>query len=186
LSKKNRIPPPVVSLRYSKPWGKDPAQSIYLFDREAAKAGFAYFAENEAASSRWFAFTIRVNERHRDAVREIIDRLNPRRQPTKAARFAGWWMTIEPTRLTKTHKDHRWLFAVYRESSYQRDDGLNYTAFLFRDVGRTTFGIREWLGDERIGTVVLEKLAYRVVTDTAFRNSLVSDDPDLPLLWKKR
>jgi hypothetical protein len=33
---------------------------------------------------------------------------------------------------------------------------------------------------------VLEKMAHRVVIDSEFRKGLVSDDPDLPLLWRKR
>jgi hypothetical protein len=181
------LPTPVVSLRYTKPWGKDAAESIYLFDQEAAKAGFVYHAEYSAQSSRWFAFLISVNEQHADATRQIIDKLNPKRTGVRSARFSGWWTAIEPTRLSKAHQDHPWTFAAYHESGRQREDGQRYTAFLFRNDDRTAFGVREWLGNDVLVTnAVLEKMAHRVVTEVAFRNSLLSDDPDLPLLWKKR
>jgi hypothetical protein len=176
-----------VAFLYRKPWGKDAAESIYLFDQEAARAGIAYYAEYGAGSHRWPAFSIRVSEKDRDAVQQIIDRLNPIREAMKPARVSGWWAEIEPTRLSKAYQDHPWVFAVYRESSHQRDDGLTYVAFLFRNEERTLFGVREWLGkDVAVRNDVLEKLAHRVVIDAEYRRSLVSDDPDLPLLWKKR
>lgn len=116
----------------------------------------------------------------------MIDHLNPKYEPKRTASFSGWWSDIEPTRLSKTHKDHPWVFASYRESAHQRDDGLSYIAFLFRNEDRTVFGIKEWLGqDVLVRQDVLEKLAHRVVVDGQFRRSLVSDNPDLPALWKK-
>jgi hypothetical protein len=187
VSSLENLPPPVVTFLYRKPWGKDTAESIYLFDQEAARAGIAYYAEYGAGSSRWPAFSIWVNEKDREAVREIIERLNPPYRPKRSARFSGWWCEIEPTRLSKSSKDHPWVFAIYRESGSQRDDGMSYTAFLFRDRDRTVFGVKEWFGvNVIVKNDVLEKLAHRVVTDAEFRRSLLSDDPDLPLLWKKR
>jgi hypothetical protein len=172
---------------YRKPWGKDAAESIYLFDQEAARAGIAYYAEYGAGSGRWATFSIWVSEKDKHAAGQIIERLNPRREPRRTARFSGWWAEVEPTRLSKANKDHPWVFAVYREGSSQRDDGLTYTAFLFRNEERTVFGVKEWLGaDVTVRNDVLEKMAHRVVIDAAFRRSLVSDDPDLPLLWKRR
>ena len=79
------------------------------------------------------------------------------------------------------------MFAVYRESSHERDDGLSYVAFLFRTKDRTVFGAKEWLGENVVvGNDVLEKMAHRIVIDAKFRSSMISDDPDLPLFWKKR
>jgi hypothetical protein len=181
------LPAAVVSFRYRKPWGKDAAESIYLFDQEAARAGIVYHAEYGTTPDRWPAFEIRVSEEHEDAVRQILARLNPPYRRARTGRFSGWWWAIEPARLSKTYKDHPWVFAVYRESRSDRDDGLAYTAFLFRNQERTVFGIKEWLGnDGLVRNDVLEKMAHRVVTDRAFRNTLTSDDPDLPALWKKR
>lgn len=182
------LPHPVAVLYYRKPWGKNASESIYLFDQEAAKAGIAYYAEyGPTNSSRWFLFHIWVNEANREATQQIIDRLNPKYEPKRDASFSGWWSEIEPTRLSKTHKDHSWVFAVYRESGHERGDGLSYVAFLFRNQDRTMFGIKEWLGkDVLVRNDVLEKMAHRVVVDGKFRQSLLSDDPDLPVLWKKR
>jgi hypothetical protein len=187
VSSLDELPPPVVAFLYNKPWGKDAAQSIYLFDQEAARTGIAYYAEYGAGSSRWPAFSISVSERHKDAVRQIIERLNPKYKPRRTPRFSGWWTEIEPTRLSKAYGDHPWAFAVYSESCSQRDDGLTYTAFLFRNNERTVFGLKEWVGENVIVRHdVLEKMAHRVVIDGVFRRSLVSDDPELPLLWRKR
>jgi hypothetical protein len=181
------LPQPVTTLFYRKPWGKNPSESIYLFDQQAAKAGIDYYAEyGQAASSRWFLFHIWVNEANREATQRIIDQLNPEYKPKRTATVSGRWSEIEPTRLAKTHKDHPWVFADYRESSSERGDGLNYVAFLFRDQDRKIFGIKEWLGkDVLVRNDVLEKMAHRVVVDSKYRKSLVSDDPDLPVLWKK-
>jgi hypothetical protein len=174
-------------LPYRIPWGKDAAQSIYRFDQEATRSGIVYYAEYGAGSSPWPAFTIWVSGNDQDLVWQIIERLNPRHEPTRTTRFSGWWSEIEPTRLSKAYQDHPWVFAVYRESRRERDDGLDYTAFLFRDEERTAFGVKEWLSkDVDVQNDVLENLAHRVVTDARFRRSLLSDDPDLPLLWRKR
>jgi hypothetical protein len=177
----------VASFRYTTPRGKDPAESIYLFDQEAARSGIAYHAEFGCGPSRWPAFSIWVSEKDKDATQQIIDHLNPKYQPQRTGRFSGYWSEVEPARLSGAYQDHPWVFAVYRESSSQRDDGLSYVAFLFRNEERTVFGVKEWLGkDILVRNDVLEKMAHQVVTDRAFRNSLVSNDPDLPMLWKKR
>lgn len=181
------LPKPVAFLIYGKPWGKDSGESIYLFDQEVAKVGVMYYAKYLPGPGRWNAFSIWVSEKDKDAVQQIIERLSPKNGPKRTRRFTGWWTDIEPTRLSKTYKDHPWVFAAYRESNSERDDGLSYVAFLFRDDERTTFGIKEWLGqDVIVKNDVLEKIARRVVTDAEFRRSLVSDDPDLPDLWKKK
>jgi hypothetical protein len=146
-----------------------------------------YAEDQRPEGSRWFLFQIWVSADDEQQTERIIDRLNPKLKPKRPANFSGWWTEIEPTRLSKTHKDHRWSFAVYRESCSQRDDGLNYIAFLFRNQVRSIFGIQEWLGkDVIIKNGDLQKLAHRVVTDREFRNGLVSDDSDLPPLWRKR
>lgn len=188
VSSLDEIPEPVALLHFSKPWGKNPSESIYLFDQEVAKADIAYYAENrQLEGSRWFVFHIWVNEKDQEAIQQIIDRLNPKYQPKRTANFSGWWSEIEPTRLSKAYQKLPWVFAVYRESRSQRGDGLNYAAFLFRNDDRTVFGIKEWLGkDVIVRNDVLEKMAHRVITGKEFRNSLVSDDPDLPLMWDKR
>ncbi len=64
---------------------------------------------------------------------------------------------------------------------------MNYHAFHFRNDQRTIFGIREQSGKgSRLDPAVCEKWAFKVVTDARFRRGLISDDPELPLLWKGR
>src|SRR4051794_152216 len=75
VASRDDLPTPVVSLMYSKPWRKDAAESIYLFDQEAAKAGIVYHAEYTPRTSRWHVFSISVREKDSDAVQKIIDRL---------------------------------------------------------------------------------------------------------------
>ena len=70
-------------------------------------------------------------------------------------------------------------------SEWNRSDGQDYAAFLFRNQQRTVFGIHEWLGESPRLRNLLPKMAYRVVTDPEYRKKLISDDPDLPEMWKK-
>ena len=93
------------------------------------------------------------------------------------------WREVEPLPLAHAYKDHPWRFAIYSESN--RPDGQNYEAFLFRNQERTVFGICEWLDESPRFWNLLPKMAYRVVTDPEYRKKLVSDDPDLPEMWKK-
>lgn len=178
------LKPPPVMLYFRKPWGKNRSESIYLFDQEAAKAGISYYAEYRQNTSRWFMFHIWVSINDRDSAQEIIDKLHPQYEAQPPAKFRGMWYEIEPIRLSKAHQNHPWLFAAYSEWGSDRDDGLSYMAFLFRDSKRTVFGIKEWLGGS-IHFDELKKMAHRVVVDAKFRLSLISDDPDLPDLWKK-
>jgi hypothetical protein len=85
---------------------------------------------------------------------------------------------LEPLRLSHAHKDHPWVFAIYEE--WGGPDGQTYEAFLFRNQQRTVFGIHEYPR-----RVLLQKMAYRVVTDAEYRKKMISDDPDLPKMWKK-
>jgi hypothetical protein len=94
------------------------------------------------------------------------------------------WREVEPLPLSNAYRDHPWLFAVYDE--YNRPDGLRYQAFLFRNQDRTIFGMKEWLHQRADWPHAdLRMLAHRVVCDREFRAELVSDDPDLPALWRR-
>jgi hypothetical protein len=94
------------------------------------------------------------------------------------------WCEIEPLR---NRRKHDWVFALYHEMPTERDDGQWYEAFLFRNEARTVFGLKEQLGDNPSRHFRdYRAMATRVIKDKRFRNSLISDDPDLPRLWKKR
>jgi len=74
-------------------------------------------------------------------------------------------------------------FLTPSEFPSQREDGNYYLAFLFRNEDRTVFGVKEYWD---LHTDDLRDLATHVVLDAEFRKSLISDDPMLPKMWKKR
>jgi hypothetical protein len=95
----------------------------------------------------------------------------------------GSWLNVLPARLSKKEPNSSWIFAAYMEYPEGREDENYYKAFLFRNEDRTVFGIKEFYE----GSIIdFRKLAARVVQDKSFRDSLVSDDPDLPKIWKRR
>jgi hypothetical protein len=94
----------------------------------------------------------------------------------------GIWTEIIPTR----HRSREWQFAEYTEVPSERSDGQWYTAFLFKNRDRTLFGVREWLADGPPHRSILRKMAGQVIIDKTFRQSLLSERPDLVRLWKKR
>jgi hypothetical protein len=110
-------------------------------------------------------------------------RSGSRKRTGQSTQVVCHWWEIKPLPLSRTYKDHPWVFAIYQESN--RPDGQHYLAFLFRNQQRTVFGIREWLGKLPPLRDVLPKMAYRVVTDPEYRKELVSADPDLPEMWRK-
>ncbi len=95
----------------------------------------------------------------------------------------GMWYELKPKKLAKKDRNHPWLFAQYLETPSQREDGNYYLAFLFRNEDRTAFGVKEYWDWPRVD---LRDHATHVVLDAEFRKSLVSDDPMLPKMWKKR
>lgn len=179
------LPQPTTRLSFSTIWGKTPSEAIYQFDQAMARLSTPYFAEFEGGR-RQYTFTIFVAEPAATEVQKIIATLQPPPTPIRSTRFKGWWSDIEPTRLSKAYHDHPWLFAVYKETASDREDGMQYIAFLFRNKERTIFGIREWLGsDSQINHDVLERMAHRVVTDVEYRRPFISKDPDLIEMWKR-
>jgi hypothetical protein len=90
---------------------------------------------------------------------------------------------VRPKSLSRKNANHEWVFAVYWEFGGS-DNGRRYRAFLFRNLERTIFGIKEWLGAP-LPRVNAATLATKVVLDREFRESLISDYPDLPKMWKR-
>ena len=96
----------------------------------------------------------------------------------------GIWYEIEP--LNPKRSKHQWIFALYIETPSERDDDLWFEALLFRNEDRTVFGLKEQVGDHLSRHFHdYRAMATRVINDKKFRTSLVSDDPDLPRMWKK-
>jgi len=94
----------------------------------------------------------------------------------------GIWYDLKARRVSKKSRNHPWLFAEYLEFPSEREDRHYYAAFLFRNEDRTVFGVKEYW---TLPPVDLRYLAARVVLNADFRNSLISDDPTLPKMWKK-
>jgi hypothetical protein len=90
---------------------------------------------------------------------------------------------VEPLPLSKSFRDHPSIFASCLEWDNPPDGEIN-TTFVFRNRERTVFGIRQWQGDLPRARDLFPKMAYRIVTDPVYRKTLVSDDPELPELWK--
>ena len=89
---------------------------------------------------------------------------------------------FSPKNLSKHNQKHEWLFAQYTESPEHREDGKTYKVFVFRNKDRTIFGMKEFW---ETTSTDFRQMASRVVTDAAFRESLISDDEDLRKIWKK-
>jgi hypothetical protein len=95
----------------------------------------------------------------------------------------GIWYELKPKKLAKKDREHHWVFAEYLEAPSEREDGRWYKAFLFRDEGRTTFGMKEYW---ELPNIDFRELATRVILDEKFQRSLISTDPMLPKMWKRR
>lgn len=87
-----------------------------------------------------------------------------------------------PRNLSKKAQKHEWIFAEYFEHPEHRKDEKAYRAFLFRNKDRTIFGLKEFYEEKKTD---FRQLATRVVTDANFRETLISDDEDLPKMWKR-
>jgi hypothetical protein len=96
----------------------------------------------------------------------------------------GIWCEVKP--LSPKRSKHQWIFALYLEAPSERDDNLWYEAFLFRNEDRTVFGLKEQVGDHLSRHFHdYRAMATRVLNDKEFRTSLISDDPNLPQMWKR-
>ena|ERR1041385_3501190 len=96
----------------------------------------------------------------------------------------GIWYELKPLGLTRRDNGSRWVFAHYFETPSDRDDGKWFHVFHFRNADRTLFGVKAF--DHLIHFPEMRRMAARVVKDEAFRQSLLSDNPELPRLWKRR
>ena len=174
-----RAPLAEVTLRLGKK-----AISLYLFDQEAAHRGFAYAVE--VVDNRFHIF---VEKAKQHAAEEAVAKLNPAplaAWETAAKRYTlgrdGSWRDLRMARDAAG-----WHFARYREYAADRTDRMDYCAILFRNSNRTEFGIQEFFGNEasELTHAAAIKLAKRIFEDTLFRESLLSDDPDLPKMWRR-
>ena len=97
----------------------------------------------------------------------------------------SYFTEIKPKNSKNTAGCKSWKFMLYQESPSEREDEKWYCAFLFRDSDRSVFGIKEFFGDNTLHMNKYRDLAAKVLNNTLFRESLVSNDPELPQLWKK-
>lgn len=92
------------------------------------------------------------------------------------------WYAIEPR--TKP-REHIWSFAVCIEAPSEREDEQWWEALYFRNADRTQFGKIEIFGTKLSGTD-FRSVATKIVKDKTYRERYVSEDPELPKLWRKR
>ncbi len=94
------------------------------------------------------------------------------------------WYNVE-LRLKPSLRGHGWVFAHYLETPSERDDGMWYMALLFRNRERTKFGVTDVLS-KSFPQMDVEKVAQKILRETRTRTRLLSEDPRLPMLWKRR
>jgi hypothetical protein len=102
----------------------------------------------------------------------------------------GRWKNIEPTQVRRSLREHPWYFAYYCEAPEDRDDSQWYHALIFRDDDRQQFGAFELLSAEVDDVKFqarhdLRQLASKIVSNDAYRATLLSDSPQLPVLWRR-
>ena len=96
----------------------------------------------------------------------------------------GHWYSIKPSNLSRQDARHGWVFANYSEGPWENAEHRSYYALYFRNRERTCFGVK--LFDDSVHQDTVRRIAARVVQDKEYRESLISDDPELPLCWKRR
>lgn len=91
----------------------------------------------------------------------------------------GIWSTVE----VRNHGPRRWVYAHYSEAPSERPDGRWFEALYFRNVARTEFGKLEF---DDLARRDYRAIATKIDLNESYRNSLLSSDPELPRLWRKR
>ena len=71
------------------------------------------------------------------------------------------------------------------EAPSERGDGQWLEALYFRSADRRQFGKIEIVGAKLSGTD-FRSVATKIVKDKTYRVRHMSDDPELPKLWRKR
>jgi hypothetical protein len=92
----------------------------------------------------------------------------------------GLWFPLKP----RSRPRGEWRYAHYIETPDERSDGNWFEVLYFRDVERSRFGKLEFVGPVLHSD--FRNLATKIDSDRAYRESLLSDDPELPKLWRKR
>lgn len=72
----------------------------------------------------------------------------------------------------------------YLETPDERDDGQWLEVLYFCDEDRTRFGKLEFVG--QLERRDFRSIATKIEKDEDYRRRLLSDDPELPRLWRKR
>lgn len=95
----------------------------------------------------------------------------------------GIWYELEPRTAAR---EHVWKFAHYIETPSEREDGQWLQVLYFRNADRTQFGKVEFLGSSNLSGPDLRSVATKIVKDESYRARYLSDDFDLPKLWRSR
>ncbi|HEY3325241.1 MAG TPA: hypothetical protein VGP72_32615 [Planctomycetota bacterium] len=176
-----------ITIDYLSPYGKHFDQAIYAFDQKAAHSHLRYAISSISGNHRWgYNIQMLVSEGSADIARTIVRQLAP--PPRGKRRFKvdhSWTDLLKPD----DADFNGWHVALYQEYPDQRRDGQRYYALLFRDEERTQFGIQEFLGTDLLQQQWpmrrWRELAVRANHDPKFRRQLLSNDPDLPKMWRR-
>jgi hypothetical protein len=97
--------------------------------------------------------------------------------------MSGHFYQVKPKKLKSSYRPENWVFAYYIEFPSQRDDGLWFHAYLFRDVYREIFGASLYLDENpKIG---IRNWATKVIIDKTYRESYIIQDKEIIKLWKR-
>ncbi|EMJ96590.1 hypothetical protein [Leptospira alstonii] len=180
-STKVEVQGPYSSISHLLGWFKNElAEAVYKIDQILARSKIDYYAEITG-----HYMTIFVSRNSEAQVRRLLADLSGPYIAKRTAKIAGFWREIDKPQV-KSPDFNNYVFARYGESASERGDHLHYSALLFRHVDRSSYGIMEWLGSDVPHDRILKKIIEKILKDREFRDSLLTEDPDLPVLWKRR
>ena len=97
-----------------------------------------------------------------------------------------YFIYIKPDGLKRSKHSHPWHIGYIFEGPSSRTDNNWYYAFVFRNDDRTIYGIKEWMGPHFDQKPNHGKIAARIINDKEYRDNLITDDPDVKNIWKRR
>lgn len=108
----------------------------------------------------------------------------PQRENLRRILLISFRGTVVRHRVATRQAKQRWRFALYIETPSERPDGQWFHALYFRDEDRSKFGKLEFIG--QLERRDFRSIATKIEKDEGYRRRFLSDDPELPRLWRKR
>lgn len=183
------VPSPRTTLYFSGFWDDSSEANIYKLDQELARAQIAYFA-SPSPPAKWhrgFSFDVIVFAGRAADARHIIESIQkPAVPPVTRGPVTGFCREIDAKGLSKNAaRELTWRFAVYHEWSSERDDGRTYEALIMHDSERNLWGMKEWLDPDIPHFCIVQKLVDRIARERDAYKEFLSDDLDIPKMWRR-